>query len=149
MIKFFKDKHSFLSNFWMVPIEFEDKIYASVEYAYIAAKSLDEMYRNLIRKILRPGKAKRETKKLLKEFGGIREDWKDINLSLMYDLNFQKYSEYHNLGRQLLDTGDEILEEGNYWHDNFYGNCYCPKCENIEGKNHQGKILMKVREELK
>ncbi len=149
MIKFFKDKHSFLSNFWMVPIEFEDKIYASVEHAYIAAKSLDEMYRNLIRKILRPGKAKRETKKLLKEFGGIREDWKTINLKLMYELVLQKFSNYDNLKKHLLDTGDEILEEGNYWHDNFYGNCYCPKCVDIEGKNHLGKILMKVREELK
>lgn len=149
MIKFFEGKHSFLSNFWIVPIEFEGHSYASTEHAYIAAKSLNEMFRSLIRKIPKPGKAKRESKKLLKEFGGEREDWKKINLVLMYELDFQKFSKYYNLKRLLLDTGDEYLEEGNYWHDNFYGNCYCPKCADIKGENHLGKILMKVRSELK
>ena len=49
----------------------------------------------------------------------------------------------------LLATGDEELVEGNYWHDNEWGNCTCPRCKNIPGKNKLGKLLMQVREEIK
>ena len=34
-------------------------------------------------------------------------------------------------------------------HDNEYGNCICPKCAEIEGENKLGKILMRVRTELR
>lgn len=37
------------------------------------------------------------------------------------------------------------IVEGNYWHDNYWGNCTCDKCKNIEGQNKLGKILMKIR----
>ena len=53
------------------------------------------------------------------------------------------------LKEKLLATGNEKLEEGNWWHDNFWGNCYCPKCKNIEGVNKLGKLLMLLRKELK
>ena len=43
---------------------------------------------------------------------------------------------------------DIMLIEGNYWHDNYWGNCLCPKCKEIEGQNQLGKILMKVRSTL-
>jgi predicted NAD-dependent protein-ADP-ribosyltransferase YbiA (DUF1768 family) len=49
----------------------------------------------------------------------------------------------------LLNTGDEELIEGNYWHDNYWGNCTCSKCKDIEGQNKLGKILMKVRDEIR
>jgi predicted NAD-dependent protein-ADP-ribosyltransferase YbiA (DUF1768 family) len=52
------------------------------------------------------------------------------------------------LRRQLLDTGHQELEEGNYWHDNEWGNCYCMKCRTIAGKNKLGILLMQVREEI-
>lgn len=40
-----------------------------------------------------------------------------------------------------------MIEEIVSWHDNFWGNCTCVKCENIEGQNWLGKLLMKVRDE--
>ena len=43
----------------------------------------------------------------------------------------------------LLDTGDAYLEETNYWHDTFWG------VYNGEGRNHLGRLLMVVRDELK
>lgn len=144
MIKFFKDDHRFLSNFFPAPVEFEDVVYPSTENAYQAAKTLDGILRsNLLH--MTAGQAKRFAEKNITK----REDWRDINLQLMYELNLQKFSKYDNLKQLLLATGDEVLEEGNYWHDNFWGNCYCPKCVDIKGENHLGKILMKVREELK
>ena len=38
-----------------------------------------------------------------------------------------------------------MLEEGNTWHDTFWG----VDAKTGEGQNHLGKILMKIREELK
>ena len=60
----------------------------------------------------------------------------------------QKFSntEFRNF---LLSTGDLYIEEGNYWHDNFWGNCYCKKCIEIEGINKLGKLVMEIRDELK
>ena len=56
----------------------------------------------------------------------IREKFKDINLSEL-----------------LIGTEDVELVESNNWNDTFWGVC------NGKGKNHLGKILMEVREELK
>lgn len=48
-----------------------------------------------------------------------------------------------DLKQKLIDTNDEYLEEGNSWNDIYWGVC------KGRGKNMLGKILMKVREELK
>ena len=40
--------------------------------------------------------------------------------------------------------------EGEYrWLSNFWGNCTCPRCRDIDGQNWLGRILMVVREELR
>ena len=44
---------------------------------------------------------------------------------------------------KLLETGNEHLEEGNTWGDRIWGTV------NGVGQNRLGKILMRVREELK
>lgn len=59
-----------------------------------------------------------------------------------------KFRQHPKLKKKLLGTGDAVLIEGNTWHDNIWGDCSCPKCWNIEGKNLLGRILMQVREEL-
>jgi len=48
-----------------------------------------------------------------------------------------------DLKQMLLDTGDQELVEGNTWNDTFWGVC------RGEGQNNLGKILMKVRMELR
>ena len=45
----------------------------------------------------------------------------------------------------LLNTGDCLLEEGNWWGDNFWG----VDIKTREGCNHLGKIIMCVRDRLK
>lgn len=47
------------------------------------------------------------------------------------------------LRSQLLSTGTAELVEGNWWNDRYWGVC------NGRGENHLGKILMRIREELK
>lgn len=67
----------------------------------------------------------------------------------MYSIVKDKFSRNTNLKKLLLDTKDAYLIEGNWWHDNYWGDCYCPKCSKTLGKNMLGTILMRVREELK
>ena len=52
------------------------------------------------------------------------------------------------LKEMLLATGDEELIEGTWWHDQFWVVCYFDQHKG-EGQNHLGKLLMKIREELK
>ena len=61
----------------------------------------------------------------------------------------QKFTRYPELGNKLLETGDAKLIEGNNWNDRFYGAVYDTNRNEWMGENHLGKLLMKIREELK
>jgi ribA/ribD-fused uncharacterized protein len=78
----------------------------------------------------------------------IRGDWEQVKYEIMYAVQMDKYQQNPQLLKKLLATGDAELEEGNWWHDNIWGNCKCDRCKDIEGRNMLGEILMKVRSEL-
>lgn len=63
----------------------------------------------------------------------------------MYQVVLAKFNQNHHLKEQLLNTGSSILIEGNWWHDNFWGDCECINCSTLEGRNELGKIIMKIR----
>jgi len=132
----FFGKYRFLSNFYMVQITYDGIKYPSVEHAYQAAKSTIPLVRELIANMSTPQEAKKAGKMLY------RPDWKDINLGIMEELIRQKFK-YVHLQHLLLDTENAYLEETNTWRDVFWGVC------NGIGENHLGKILMKVREDIK
>jgi len=56
-----------------------------------------------------------------------------------------KFEQNKDIKDLLISTKGYELIEGNNWHDNIWGDCDCPKCENITGKNLLGKVLMLVR----
>jgi ribA/ribD-fused uncharacterized protein len=143
MDKTFSGELEFCSNFYRVNIKYKDKYYTSVEHAYQADKFEDETYREKIRLAETAGKAKR-----LGKLGKIRDDWDEVKFQVMEDILKIKFTNKY-LKEKLLQTKDLYLEEGNYWHDNIWGNCFCPKCKNIIGKNMLGKILMNIREKIK
>jgi hypothetical protein len=60
----------------------------------------------------------------------------------------EKFGQDEALGDRLLSTGDSLLIEGNYWHDNYWGRCTCSKCQSEIGLNQLGEVLMYVREFL-
>ena len=72
----------------------------------------------------------------------MKENWDEIKLSVMERAVRRKF-EIPELREALLETGDAFLMEGNSHGDTFWGVC------NGAGHNHLGKILMKVRSELK
>jgi predicted NAD-dependent protein-ADP-ribosyltransferase YbiA (DUF1768 family) len=70
------------------------------------------------------------------------------NIKILHTAVKAQFEENPKLKKELLLTGTAVLIEGNFWHDNYWGKCNCNNCKNIEGKNHLGKLLMQVREEL-
>lgn len=136
----FQGEYRFLSNFWPCEVTFEGKVYSTTEAAYQAAKTLDESIREIFTSY-NPFKAKKAGQSL-----EVRDDWNYKKVEVMLELQRKKYSD-SNLKDLLLSTGDYYLIEGNTWHDNFWGDCSCDKCKNIEGLNVLGNQLMIVRKE--
>lgn len=142
MIDFFDGEYAFLSNFYNASCIFEEKLYPTVEHAFQAAKSLDHAERDWIAAAGSPGLAKRLGRRI-----NLRPDWEKIKFDVMEECLRSKFAD-PVLKQKLLATGDEELVEGNYWHDNTYGNCSCEKCKDIVGRNMLGNILMKLRTEF-
>jgi ribA/ribD-fused uncharacterized protein len=133
----FEGKFSFLSNFFAA----KELWWLTNEHFFQAMKcknvndAVDIMFKST-----GPNVAKRKGRK-----AKIREDWDDIKDYVMLIGLWIKFEET-DLRDKLLATGEAELIEGNYWHDNYWGNCSCSKCENIEGQNKLGKLLMIVRD---
>ena len=142
MIDFFDGEYAFLSNFYNASCIFEEKLYPTVEHAFQAAKSLDLAERDWIAAAGSPGLAKRLGRRI-----NLRPDWEKVKFDVMEECLRSKFAD-PVLKQKLLATGDEELVEGNYWHDNTYGNCSCEKCKDIIGRNMLGNILMKLRTEF-
>lgn len=142
MIDFFDGEYAFLSNFYNASCIFEEKLYPTVEHAFQAAKSLDHAERDWIAAAGSPGLAKRLGRRV-----NLRPDWEKVKFDVMEECLRSKFAD-SVLKQKLLATGDEELVEGNYWHDNTYGNCSCEKCKDIIGRNMLGNILMKLRTEF-
>jgi ribA/ribD-fused uncharacterized protein len=152
-INSFRGRYGFLSNFYPCVIEHKGIVYPSVEHYYVALKVtgmqfIDGVYytapdlRELIARIIDAGDVKKLGKRVK-----VRSDWNEKKLEFMEWGIREKFKD-SNLSEMLLSTDNLELIEGNNWHDNFWGSCSCPKCNN-KGENNLGKILMKIREELK
>ena len=143
MINQFDKEWAFLSNFYPQEIEFEGIISPTNEHFFQAMKTLDINQRRAIANASTPGLAKKMGRSV-----SLRPDWEDIKDDVMLEGLYRKFAN-DELAEWLLDTGDEELVEGNFWHDNHFGTCYCTRCQNIKGQNVLGKLLMKVRSEIK
>lgn len=139
MIASFKGEYSFLSNFFPAPVFG----FPTVEHYYQAAKSMDPEHHRAILATPYPGRAKRLGRRV-----GLRPDWEDVKFKVM-ERGLREKFKISEMKKALLATGDAELLEGNVWHDNEFGNCWCPKCREIPGKNMLGKLLMRIRSELK
>lgn len=77
-----------------------------------------------------------------------RSDWnKEESIRVMDFALRKKFTRLTSWGKRLLEAEGEIIETNN-WHDNFWGDCVCDKCKDIEGENYLGKLLTKIREEI-
>ena len=142
MIVEFDGEYEFLSNFYHSPIFYEGIVYPTNEHFFQAMKTLDLEERKKIAAADTPGKAKRMGRSVI-----LRPDWERIKVDVMRTGLMLKFTDAA-LAKKLLDTGDEELVEGNWWHDNTWGNCHCTECSRKGGRNLLGMLLMEVRKEL-
>lgn len=141
MISSFIRYYRFLSNFYLHDIVFDNKVWMSSEHLYQALKTDDPFLRERIRNCSTPAKAKH-----LGSLVKLRYNWDNIKVGVMLKVLKIKFSDDELLSR-LKGTYPHKLLEGNCWHDNFWGNCYCVKCSSIMGTNYLGKLLMKIRQD--
>jgi ribA/ribD-fused uncharacterized protein len=140
----FTGDYHFLSNFDPAPVRLDGVQYPTVEHAYQAAKTLEPEGREGIRVASAPDLARKMGRKL-----ALRPDWPAVQVEIMRDLVRQKFEGRPDLKKLLLATGEAELVEGNTWHDNFWGDCRCPKCAATPGLNWMGRLLMEVRARLR
>lgn len=151
MINCFDGEFRFLSNMFPLPTKIKvaydgtDSICRNgylevdnIETAYQAGKVEDvSIFDGLTGK-----QSKKKNHKIVMSVEDFTKWNHELKFKLMERLLRMKFS-IPELKEMLLSTGDEQLIEGNYWHDICWG-----VCEGI-GENHLGKMLMKIREELK
>jgi len=134
MINAFQGEHAFLSTFYDRYVEYEGITYRNAECAFQAQKTYSENLKKKFARLL-PTEAIRRGRKLQ-----LRDDWEDIKENVMYEINKIKFSN-HELMQKLLATGNEELI--NNCNDQEWG------VHDGKGSNKLGKILMKIRKELK
>lgn len=151
-ITHFETNYRWLSNFYPCEIVYQRVVFPSSEHAYQAAKTLDMNSRVAIAHLPTPGDAKKMGQNVV-----MRPDWNEVKMQVMEDILRLKFPKEPGpsmgwtsvLTQKLIATGDAELIEGNWWHDNTWGQCSCAKCKDITGQNLLGKVLMKIREDLK
>ena len=143
MIDCFDGEFAFLSNFHPSMITVDGIDFPTVEHLFQAAKTVSLVEREKIAAALTPGQAKRLGRNVI-----LCDNWEEIKDDVMLNALRLKFNNVF-LRSLLLNTENEELVEGNTWHDNYWGNCTCDRCKDIEGKNKLGKLLMQVREEIR
>lgn len=141
-IKFYstRGKYGCFSNFSKHPVNIDGKRYLTSEHYYQAMKFLDEPTQELIRKQKSAWDAA-QTGRI--ETLPLREDWTDVMDDMMLKALFYKFHQNAEAADVLLSTGNaEIIEDSPT--DYYWG---CGK--DGTGKNMLGKLLMKIRDELK
>jgi len=151
MILEFQKEYRWLSNFYPAVVTYQGVEYPSVEHAYMSAKSNDILHpHGLSRKEIpwkefckdpsnSAGTIKKQSRKIT-----LVENWDKIKLQVMEECLRSKFSQ-DPFKTMLLETGDQHLQEGNWWSDVYWG----VNLKTNKGENHLGKLLMKIRFELK
>jgi len=156
VIDSFDGEFQFLSNFYpytskkgledgceALKLHYDGLVFDSSEHAFQAAKSLRFEDRKKVQEAVSAYKSKRAGRKIQ-----IRDDWDLVKKGVMSDVVCIKFRDL-KLQKMLLETGDAYLIEGNYWHDNTWGDCSCDKCKKIVGRNWLGLILMEERDKIR
>ena len=141
IINSFTGHFRFLSNF--SPHSFVDihgNEWKTSEHYYQAAKTSNKKQREIIWTCDTPGRARH-----LGQSVDMVNNWKGKRISVMYRALKMKFDQNKDIQKKLKSTFNYKLIEGNHWHDNYWGNCFCDKCK-ITGENNLGNLLMIIRD---
>ena len=143
IIKFYRANnkdYGFLSNLYKQSLVFENVVFPTAEHAYQYGKFRDEEVKHWAMMAPKPHLLAILAHGLFS--WDIVKDWSKIKVDRMYEVLEVKFSE-PELREKLLATDNAILIEDSKT-DSFWGIGKSGK-----GKNMLGKLLMKVRKELK
>jgi N-glycosidase YbiA len=139
-IKFYKTREAggFMSNYYKARFFIYGRWWPSVEHPYQAQKCAKQEEFDAIWKTVRSNDARGLGQKV-----EMRADWMEVRDEIMYECVLAKFLQHKDLREQLMATGDEELIEDSPvdWH---WG-CGADGT----GKNMLGKVLMRVRAELR
>lgn len=136
----FRGEYRFLSNFYICPVKHGARTWRSAEHAYQASKTMIPAEKNRIAEHFSAGAAKKAGCQIT-----LRKDWEEKKIRIMDEIVRAKFSQNSVLRDLLLRTGDRNLIEGNQWGDTVWG----VDSRTGKGENYLGKILMKIRAELR
>lgn len=142
IIKFYRatGEYGFFSNLYKKPLIFEDREFSCGESAYQYGKFRDEDTRKWAMESPKPHLLSILAHGLF--VWDIVSNWSKIKVNRMYNVLKVKFSD-PELKEKLLNTGNSVLIE-NSKTDAFWGIGKLGK-----GKNTLGKLLMRLREEIK
>ena len=136
MITSFRGEYAFLSNMYEYPVHAGNVELRCAETLYQMLKTRDREIRKQF--IPLSGPAAKQLGRRIQ----LRSDWNYIRIDVMRYVIRQKFND-PVMREKLLATGDEEIQEHNYWGDTFWG------VYNGRGENWLGKILMEEREKLR
>lgn len=128
------------SNFALYPIKLKRKTWKTSEHYFQAQKFAGTAHEEKIRKAPSPMKAAElgRTRKVR-----MRKNWDNMRDNVMYEALQAKFTQHLDLQKLLLETEDKELiehtENDDYWGDGGDG----------KGTNRLGKLLMRLREQLR
>lgn len=141
IIKFYgpEDPYFEFANFYESPILLDGQEWPTVEHYFQAQKTNDPEWREKIRTAETPAL----TKKLAWEIPDYDDDyWLPAREGVMDKAVRAKFEQHEDLRQLLLDTGGALLIE-DAPDDDFWG------LVDGEGQNKMGRLLMKIRDELR
>ncbi len=98
-------------------------------------------YRQHVLEAPTPGESKRRGRRVT-----LRPDWDTGGRVLaMQQVLRAKFAPDTALSAELAATGQLRLVETNHWHDQFWGDCTCPRHADLPGTNMLGELLMAIR----
>ena len=136
----FRGEYSFLSNFYEGKVfTYKGLKFNNTEAPFHAEKCWSRAKEF---EMIRPLQSKRLGRRVL-----MRRDWEQIKDRVMYDVCYAKFTQDPVLKAKLLATGNRELVEGNTHGDR----CWGMTCSNGVwiGENRLGKVLMKLRDDLR
>jgi ribA/ribD-fused uncharacterized protein len=139
-IPYYETSYFALSNFSAHSIRYEGVLYPTVEHAYHAQKFTDQA---IVDEIMAAGSPLEAYSVAQRYKAARKQDWDEIKVSVLYELVREKVRQHSEVREALLATADEEIVEVNP-NDDFWGNG-----KDGNGQNQMGKILMKIREELR
>jgi len=139
-IPYYETSYFVLSNFSAHTVEIDSVVYPTAEHAYHAAKFTDEKIQDDIRNARSPVEAYHLGQKYKSQRIAT---WDEIKITVLYDIVKAKVMQHDEVRTALAATGTEEIIEDNP-NDGFWGNG-----KDGAGENHMGKILMRIRDELR